>query len=585
MAAFIICSALFIYTVTAKFNACPILEDTKCSNLMTDRFDLSVEEYSNLSPLHQWIMQDNINCLEEDRCPIMLDPIIGQENKCDDNGLATDLKYPCKNIDLLSFIPLRDLGSHVNASGNDIWGWTHYDDNNNYIGYYALTGQYDGTSIVDITDPLNPNVLAFVQSNVDPKRFVIWRDIKTFGDFAFVVADAKPQNDHHLQAFNISNIINRAKEYQLEFGLDMVYNISGNDNDEDIVIYTQFGSSHNIHINEDSGYLYAVGIADCNGGVHIVDINNPLQAEYAGCYDGANYTHDIQCVNYHGPDIEYNGNEICFAFTPIQPVFPSNLSALVILDVTDKENIIELSRTPYNLSAYSHQGWVTSNHDYLLLDDEGDEQTFPDLVPTQLTYIWDIRDLTNPDLINIYESNLTVTDHNQYIIDNGKGSNDDGYKGFVFQSNYEAGLRVLNIDDIANGNIYEIAYFDNYIWIDANSTTHDTVNPRGSWSVYPYFKPQKNGNEYSDVVVVHNINTGLYVLRVNVGLNNIFDDESGKALTDMEIITIFVVAVIVITLIIILLMVYCKRKRKRDLIKKYENMVDVEQTDYGTTAQ
>ena len=79
---------------------------------------------------------------------------------------------------------------------------------------------------------------------------------------------------------------------------------------------------------------------------------------------------------------------------------------------------------------------------------------------------------------------------------------------------------------IANGNIHEIAYFDNYIWFDANSTTHDTLNPRGSWSVYPYFKPNKNGNKYSDVVVVHNINTGLYVLRVNIGLNDIFQDDN-----------------------------------------------------------
>ena len=32
-------------------------------------------------------------------------------------------EYPCNNIDLLSFISLRDLGSANGANGNDIWGW------------------------------------------------------------------------------------------------------------------------------------------------------------------------------------------------------------------------------------------------------------------------------------------------------------------------------------------------------------------------------------------------------------------------------------------------------------------------------
>jgi len=65
------------------------------------------------------------------------------------------------------------------------------------------------------------------------------------------------------------------------------------------------GISHNIHINQDSRYLYPVGITDCNGDAHIVNIENQLQPQYSGCYDGANYMHDIQCVNYNGPDIDY----------------------------------------------------------------------------------------------------------------------------------------------------------------------------------------------------------------------------------------------------------------------------------------
>ncbi len=63
--------------------------------------------------------------------------------------------------------------------GSDIWGWTRYDEESGVaVGHYALTCQTDGVSVVDITDPINPNVLAFVESNVSPIRHVNWRDMK-----------------------------------------------------------------------------------------------------------------------------------------------------------------------------------------------------------------------------------------------------------------------------------------------------------------------------------------------------------------------------------------------------------------------
>ena len=44
------------------------------------------------------------------------------------------------------------------------------------------------------------------------------------------------------------------------------------------------GSSHNIVINEASGYLYAVGTKTCAGGLHIVDIHTPDDPQFVGCY-------------------------------------------------------------------------------------------------------------------------------------------------------------------------------------------------------------------------------------------------------------------------------------------------------------
>lgn len=196
------------------------------------------------------------------------------------------------------------------------------------------------------------------------------------------------------------------------------------------------------------------------GGFQIVDVRDGFNPVKVGIYTMANYTHDIQCVNYHGPDTAFVDHEICFVFTP-------DVNAVTILDVTNKSDIIELSHTEaLNETHYVHQGWVTSSHEFLLMDDELDE--YYGEVETQMTYIFDVRNLSAPTLLNRFDSNLTVIDHNQYIIDNGKSTESGEFRGYSFQSNYEAGLRVLNIDGIAEGDIFEVAYFDSYVWAQLN---------------------------------------------------------------------------------------------------------------------
>ena len=47
-------------------------------------------------------------------------------------------------------------------AGSDIWGWT----DPMTIREYALMGVTGGTSFVDVTDPLRPNVLAFLKTRL-----------------------------------------------------------------------------------------------------------------------------------------------------------------------------------------------------------------------------------------------------------------------------------------------------------------------------------------------------------------------------------------------------------------------------------
>jgi hypothetical protein len=86
------------------------------------------------------------------------------------------------------------------------------------------------------------------------------------------------------------------------------------------------------------------------------------------------------------------------------------------------------------------------------------------------TIIFDFTDLDNPELAFEYSGTTAATDHNGYV------------KGDTFYlANYKSGMRVIDISDIANGNMTETGYFDVFIY--GNSAGYD-----GAWNVYPYFE-------------------------------------------------------------------------------------------------
>ena len=208
------------------------------------------------------------------------------------------------------------------------------------------------------------------------------------------------------------------------------------------VVYADFSHTHNIAINEDTGFAYAVGTNTCGGGLHIVDINTPINPMFAGCYDLA-YTHDSQCVVYQGPDVDHSKREICVNFNGDAVV---NQNYVEIVDVTDKSAPVQVSSTAYPEPGYSHQGWLTEDHRFLLLGDESDETNYN--VPTR-THIFDLSDLDAPLYSFAYEATTAAIDHNLYVLGNR-----------VFEANYTSGLRVLEFGDLVNSEFDEIAFFD-----------------------------------------------------------------------------------------------------------------------------
>ncbi len=355
--------------------------------------------------------------------------------------------YPCKNVDLMAFLPLSALGGGV---ANDIWGWTDPLDGNEY----AILGRSSGTFFVDITDPARPVYLGNLPTHTTNSD---WRDIKIYKNRAYIVSEAP---NHGMQVFDLREL-RTVTNPPVTFKEETHYNA--------------FGHAHNIAINEETGYAYAVGTNTCSGGLHIINIKTPHTPLFVSCFSGDGYTHDAQCVVYRGPDQNYNGAEICFAY---------NENTLTIVDVTRKQSIVMLSRQGYPGAQYTHQGWITEDHAYLLLGDESDELVYGHNTRTR---IWTISNLKKPGLIGVHDGVNRSIDHNMYI-----------FNGMVFQSNYTSGLQILATSNIQSGILKQVGFFDTY-------PASNGPEFKGSWSNFPFFD--------SGVVIVSSINEGLFVLK------------------------------------------------------------------------
>jgi choice-of-anchor B domain-containing protein len=378
------------------------------------------------------------------------------------NSRAAD--FECSNVELLSYVSSDDLGAGRGMMINDIWGWTDPQTGKEW----ALVGRMDGTSFVDISNPEKPIVAGNLPltKGANPN---LWRDVKVYKNHAYIVADGA--GAHGMQVFDLTRLRNVAKT-PTTFAPDTTY--------------PGIHSSHNIVINEETGFAYAVGVSGggntCGGGLHMIDIRDMKKPVFAGCFSdpqtgraSTGYSHDAQCVTYKGPDQTYRGREICLG---------SNETMLSIADVTDKKNPKAVARSSYPDVGYSHQGWLSEDHRYFYMDDELDE--LAGTTPRTRTIVWDLTDLDDPQVAEMYLSPTSASDHNLYI----RGDT-------MYQSHYKAGVRIVDISNRTKP--VEIGYFDTVPYGE------NTPGFGGSWSNYPYFK---SGN-----IIATSMNEGLFVLR------------------------------------------------------------------------
>ncbi|KAF1842957.1 uncharacterized protein K460DRAFT_136923 [Cucurbitaria berberidis CBS 394.84] len=411
-----------------------------------------------------------------------------------ENGFAAAIRgdsnntFKCNNIDLYHFLSHADLGSNK-ARGSSSWGWTSKDGRE-----FVAIGQFDGTAFAEIS---SEGKLVYLGRLPQYDRIGSnWREIRVVGDYAIIGSEAINSG---VQIFDLKKLLDLDPKKPTNFTQD---DLTGHWNELPV------GRTHNIVVNEELNYAIAVGSVGgnetirvrgdlpCRGGLIFINITDPANPTSPGCAAGDGYVHDAQCLVYRGPDTRYQGRDICYAY---------NEDTLTIYDVTNKvgnvTNIISI--TSYPGAEYVHQGVVNNEtwQEYIFLDDEFDERDARVGPMTQglpTTHIFDIRDLENPFYSGNYEGKRRAIDHNQYITD-----------GYSYQSNYGAGLTVLDIrsitEDPSGNSICEAGFFDIYPE-DDDKEGGGTVAFLGSWSSYANFK--------SGFIFVHTIERGSFVVKM-----------------------------------------------------------------------
>ncbi len=370
--------------------------------------------------------------------------VLGLTTLCASGALGlqqASAQFTSNNVSLYEHLNLSELGGA--SSGNDCWGYVSPSGRE-----YALMGVSNALKVVEITIPSSPVIIGTVSHTS-----TLWGDIKTYQDYAYVVNDG---GGGGMDIVDLSDVDN------------------GNVTLVQRLTVAGLSTSHNVAIDDDSGYLYLCG-ANLGGGrliaFSLADPENPVQVGVVSTGQGA-YVHDAQIVTYtSGPNA---GKQIAFC--------ANGGTGLDIYDVTTKSSMPRLSRTTYPNLAYAHQCWLSADKQYLYLNDELDN--------VNETVILDVSDLSNPVQVGSSTTGLPAYDHNLYV-----------HNGFIFEAEYRAGVRIFCVADPINP--VQVGWFDTY-------PENDLGDFFGAWSCYPFFP--------SGTLIVSDIDRGLFILDPSAAL-------------------------------------------------------------------
>lgn len=273
---------------------------------------------------------------------------------------------------------------------NDIWG--HSDA---FLNEYAIVGTTVGTSIVNVTNPTNPTELFFIPGDTS-----IWRDIKTWDNFAYVTNET----GGGLLIVDL-NFLPDSIHYQRVTQLGAF----------------NFQTAHNLFIDE-NGIAYLFGSNVLNQGALMVNVSgvNKYLPQLIGLYD-ERYVHD----GFVRGDTLWTSE-----------IFQGDFS---VLDIQNKNNPILLARAQTS-GRLTHNCWLSDDGNYLITTDE---------IQSGAVDIYDVSNLNNIRRLDSYKSNPmdSATPHNTFFLND-----------FIFTAYYRDGVTL--VDATKKDNLVEIGQYD-----------------------------------------------------------------------------------------------------------------------------
>lgn len=327
------------------------------------------------------------------------------------------------NVTYLGNWDNENLPVHSGNTYNDIWGFV-YD-----YKEYAILGSVGRTHFIDVSNPPFLQEVISFPSGIN----TIWRDFKTYGHYAYGVADqSTPSNPNNLQIFDYSGLPDTIVK---------VFDAN-----------TFFQTAHNIFIDEKNGRLYVVGSDTRPNGIIVLDLTaNPASPTLLASVNlPGGYVHDV----YVRDNIAYCSH---------------GFSGLYIYDMTNPTTPVLLGNlTSYPFQGYNHASWLSDDGNFLVFADESFGR------PLRIV---DITDLSDLSIVSTFHSALLAPAftnsiaHNPFVRD-----------GYAFVSYYHDGLQIFDISDVLEP--VRVAYYDTHANTDYNG--YD-----GAWGVYP-FLPSHN---------------------------------------------------------------------------------------------
>jgi choice-of-anchor B domain-containing protein len=311
------------------------------------------------------------------------------------------------NMDLVG-----QLGYNTNLS--DIWGWADPDDGTEY----AIVGLGNGTSIVSLADPSNPTEVQYI-----PGEQSTWRDIKTWGNYAYVTCDQNGTTEG-LLVIDLTNAPNDITWF----------------NWNPTIAGEVMNTCHNIYIDE-FGFAYLAGCNNNDGGMIILDVFTTPGTPVLEALAPPTYSHDV----FTRDNVMYSSE-----------IFEGHLG---IYDVSDKTNItLEATQpTPFN---FTHNAWLSDDSNTVFTTDE---------VANAPIGAYDISDLDNIVEIDQFVPLATIGEnvipHNVHVWDD-----------WLLISYYTDGGIVVDASNPSN--LIEVGNYDTFLGGNGGFS--------GAWGLYPF---------------------------------------------------------------------------------------------------